>query len=356
MSKAYFSVLLPLALVSHFATAQVPVAVPIEQQNQFRPMVGGGPNDPPVVPGDVGPPGALQAQQQQQIEQARAQMAARQAAINTPNVGRNTKDPSALLQQFMSMFNGGGKGGKAVPDPYLPNGQPNPAFDEYIRGGGSVPSGTVESNNNFVSQPGGKELDQEYSSMCKYSLANANKNFAGWNCNTPTKDRMTCMVCNLFYEAGVEPAEGQVAVGRSSLRRLMSKQYAAEGEGLCDVVYRKSRVKSGRWVAQYSWTLENKNHVLPAGANLNRVVASAKASFCAGPNEFTNYFAPSIVNPAWNQSGPCTQPPRRLYPGPTGGHQFCKIGGNMDRRIEEVMASEGARAYSGSAEDTTTDR
>lgn len=341
-----FFVLSLLLVASHFATAAdtLPqVAAPPAASNTFQPS-----GQPQPLPGDFGPPGAAQAQitaqaQQTALVQQQAQLwAAQQAALQKPNIGSKASNPSAILSALMNMFSGPGKTSAAqVPEPYLPNGQINPEFESYVRGGGQLPSNDYEYSDHFKPNYNRPEVKITPSEMCKYPVANAKKNFAGHNCNERTNDRMTCMVCNIFYEAGVEPQEGQIAVGQSSLRRLFSS-YANPGEGLCKVVYRiTTSRRSGAKVAQYSWVLENKNHTLPAGRALDRVVDSALKSFCAGPSEFTNYFAPSIVNPSWNKTGECATGKRAHYGGPTGGHIFCAINGRINRSVAEVMASEG---------------
>lgn len=356
MSK--FPSLWALLAVSHFATAQnLPqVAAPPGASLQFQQLPQTQPGAP-AMPSDLGPPGAYeasmaqqQAQQQAYVQQQAQAWAAQQAALQKPNVGKKTQDPSAILNALMGMF-GGGTGGKSVPNPYLPNGQINPEFESYVRGGGQLPSSEYQYSDNFKPDYNRSEVKITPSEMCKYPVANAKKNFAGHNCDERVNDRMTCMVCNIYYEGNDEPPEGQVAIGRSSLRRLFSS-YANPGEGLCKVVYRTTRSKrTGAIVAQYSWVHEKKNHVLKAGKALDRVVDSALKAFCAGPSEFTNYFAPSIVDPPWNRTGECATGPRKHYPGPTGGHQFCTINGRINRSVAEVMASEGVSLSRASSDD-----
>lgn len=358
MSK--FLILWSLAAVSHFATAQnqLPqVAAPPGATLQFQQAPGQALTTPQPVPSDLGPPGAYdatvaqqQAAQQAYVQQQARAWAAQQSALQKPNIGKNTQDPGSIMNALMGMF-GGGTGGKSVPNPYLPNGQINPEFQSYVQGGGQLPANEYEYSNNFKPDYNRAEVKISPSEMCKYPVANAKKNFAGHNCDERSKDRMTCMVCNIYFEGNDEPPDGQIAIGRSSLRRLFSS-YANPGEGLCQVVYRQTRSKrTGALVGQYSWTHEKKDHTLKAGKALDRVVDSALKAFCAGPSEFTNYFAPSIVNPDWNRSGECATGPRKYYPGPTGGHQFCSIRGAVNRSVAEVMASEGVSLSHASSDD-----
>ncbi len=364
MTKSILAAVISLTFVSISTSAQTtPITATPAASESFKPMVNPQDTQAAPLPGDFGPPGAVQqqqqattAQQQALLQQQAAAYAAQQAALQRPNINSNSKKPADILAAFMSMFNGQGANGKGgVPNPYLPNGEINPAFQDYVQGGGKLPTKDYEYSDGFSPDYSRKEVKIAPSEICKYPLANANKNFAGHDCNERSNDRMTCMVCNLYFEAGVEPQAGQIAVGRSSIRRLFSS-YANPGEGLCKVVYRITRSRSsGARVAQYSWVIENKNHVLPAGEDLNRVMDSARKAFCAGPNEFTNYFAPKIVNPAWNrEAGECRDGVRQHFPGPTGGHQFCRINGTINRSVAEVMASEGVSLASGSASETSS--
>ena len=55
-----------------------------------------------------------------------------------------------------------------------------------------------------------------------------------------------CLARNVFYEAGVEPKEGKIAVAQVTYNRLKEGKW---GSNLCNVVYAK---------AQFSWTLSAK--------------------------------------------------------------------------------------------------
>lgn len=63
-----------------------------------------------------------------------------------------------------------------------------------------------------------------------------------------------CLAKNVFFEAGVEPLIGKIAVAQVTLNRLMSNRW---GKSICEVVYKK---------AQFSWTLvQNKRTETPKG-------------------------------------------------------------------------------------------
>jgi spore germination cell wall hydrolase CwlJ-like protein len=69
-----------------------------------------------------------------------------------------------------------------------------------------------------------------------------------------TKNDLTCLAENVYYEAGVEPVEGKYAVAQVTLNRLRTKHW---GKNICSVVHAK---------AQFSWTL-NKHRAKPEGTH-----------------------------------------------------------------------------------------
>ena len=168
----------------------------------------------------------------------------------------------------------------------------------------------------------------------------APSDLAGYNCNNRNqKDAMTCMVCNIVYEACDEPDAAKEMLGRSVMTRVMSSAYP---NTVCKTVYQNN----GR-VAQYSWIFENKNHTLKAGGCLNASVAAAKKALKEGPNGYTNYYAYNLVHPNWANSGTC-----KPTVGPSGevnesssskrsGHIFQCIGATQDRKYDQWLAAEG---------------
>lgn len=55
-----------------------------------------------------------------------------------------------------------------------------------------------------------------------------------------------CLARNIYWEAGVEPMVGKIAVGTVTLNRVLTNRW---GKHVCDVVYSK---------AQFSWTKERR--------------------------------------------------------------------------------------------------
>lgn len=61
-----------------------------------------------------------------------------------------------------------------------------------------------------------------------------------------TANDVDCLARNIYYEAGIEPAEGKYAVAQVTLNRLKTGYW---GKNICKVVYAK---------AQFSWTLKKR--------------------------------------------------------------------------------------------------
>jgi len=225
--------------------------------------------------------------------------------------------------------------------------------------GGGAGSNPMSSMGNMMSNGGAGNQSpynpaQRYSSFAPTEPAHAMDGFyggysgtdkapsdlAGYNCNNRNqKDAMTCMVCNIVYEACDEPDAAKEMLGRSVMTRVMSSAYP---NTVCKTVYQNN----GR-VAQYSWIFENKNHTLKAGGCLNASVAAAKKALKEGPNGYTNYYAYNLVHPNWANSGTC-----KPTVGPSGevnesssskrsGHIFQCIGATQDRKYDQWLAAEG---------------
>jgi len=74
---------------------------------------------------------------------------------------------------------------------------------------------------------------------------------------TPIKlpeEDLYCLQRNVFFEAGIEPYEGKIAVAQVTLNRLEARRW---GQSVCDVVFAH---------AQFSWTLwQSKRNKTPSG-------------------------------------------------------------------------------------------
>lgn len=74
---------------------------------------------------------------------------------------------------------------------------------------------------------------------------------------TPSADdeEINCLALNIYHEARGEPERGRYAVAWVTVNRMQSAQFP---DTVCEVVYQKSQNRRTlRWVAQFSWTLQN---------------------------------------------------------------------------------------------------
>ncbi len=166
----------------------------------------------------------------------------------------------------------------------------------------------------------------------------ANGAIPGHYCSKNDTDRLTCMACNIYFEARGESHRGQVEVGQTVMARLFSRAYADRNTTTCGIVYQHR---------QYSWTEDGISNALPEDPNnpaLRAAVAAAREALEKGPGAYTNYFAIAGMTtgrpPGWAAPGtPCGD---SLVP--IGNHQFCNIQGTMNRPQSEVLAAEGGSA------------
>ncbi len=111
-----------------------------------------------------------------------------------------------------------------------------------------------------------------------------------------SQNEFECLARNIFYEAGVEPWEGKIAVAQVTYNRLgMRKSW----DNICKVVYAK---------AQFSWTLDkNKKYGKPSGPLWRESLQAAK-DFVDGIRlpeleGSDHYYQPYLINkPTWAHS------------------------------------------------------
>jgi hypothetical protein len=151
---------------------------------------------------------------------------------------------------------------------------------------------------------------------------------SGYNCNEKSKSLVICSVCNAFYEANGQPDKGIQAVAQVVLTRAYSTAYKPN---VCELVYDKS----AQGIAQFSWTVDNKNHTLPnGGPALESIVKNVIIGLESGPNGKSNYLNPEILNklPSWYLSSMCNSSKERI-----AQHVFCNIDGKNDRTLTEFQ-------------------
>lgn len=73
--------------------------------------------------------------------------------------------------------------------------------------------------------------------------------------NAKEKKEIDCLTENIYYEAGFEPEDGQIAVGLVTLNRVKSKVFH---NTVCGVVHQKTTFID-KVVCQFSWLCENKS-------------------------------------------------------------------------------------------------
>lgn len=100
-----------------------------------------------------------------------------------------------------------------------------------------------------------------------------------------------CLARNIFYEAGIEPYQGKIAVAQVTINRVgMRKRW----DSICKVVYAK---------AQFSWTLDPKKKYTKPKGPLWEASQKAAHDFLQG-NELkalqdSDHYHADYVKPKW---------------------------------------------------------
>lgn len=111
---------------------------------------------------------------------------------------------------------------------------------------------------------------------------------------TVTKRERECLTRNIYFESGVEPLTGKIAVAQVTFNRLRTGRW---GNDVCKVVHAKS---------QFSWTLDKKKlSEKPTGKLWEESVLAAD-KFLNGArisylDHSTHYHADWIDTPKWAQ-------------------------------------------------------
>jgi spore germination cell wall hydrolase CwlJ-like protein len=106
-----------------------------------------------------------------------------------------------------------------------------------------------------------------------------------------TARERTCLIRNVFYEAGAEPHEGKIAVAQVTWNRLRS---GAWGRDLCGVIHAPN---------QFSWTLDPVKRNRPLNGAQVAAVQIAVDEFLSGMRvsklKNATHFHATYVNPRW---------------------------------------------------------
>ncbi len=109
---------------------------------------------------------------------------------------------------------------------------------------------------------------------------------------TLSNEEKKCLAKNIFFEAGIEPIEGKIAVAQVIMNRLETKRW---GDNVCSVVYARK---------QFSWTLEKKKVNEKPSGPLWKESMSALEKFIqcyriVGLENSRHYHADYIKKPYW---------------------------------------------------------
>ena len=108
------------------------------------------------------------------------------------------------------------------------------------------------------------------------------------------KNDVECLARNIYYEAGVEPITGKIAVGNITVNRVKTKYW---GTHICDVVYAKD---------QFSWTKERKRAWVSlkgrAWADSKAAAEAVLSGLKVKQLDSALYYHADYVKPAWRDT------------------------------------------------------
>ena len=114
--------------------------------------------------------------------------------------------------------------------------------------------------------------------------------------------QLDCLAKNIYYEAGMEPFEGKVAIAQVVINRTESGQFPRD---ICQVVYQKNVVYD-KVLCQFSWYCENASAIKPRNAAVYH-----ESELVARQVLLENFRLPSLtkalyfhgkqINPKWDR-------------------------------------------------------
>ena len=117
----------------------------------------------------------------------------------------------------------------------------------------------------------------------------------------PTQREITCLTENIYFEAGNESKNGQIAVALVTMNRLAVGHY---GNDICGVVHQRTR-----YTCQFSWVCDanitNKRLTIKNTSLYNETKEVAMLVFFNYENmqditKGATYYHADYVNPGWN--------------------------------------------------------
>lgn len=114
--------------------------------------------------------------------------------------------------------------------------------------------------------------------------------------------QLECLARNIYYEAGVEPFEGKVAVAQVTLNRVESGLFPSD---VCQVVYQKNTIYQ-KTVCQFSWYCDRPARLRPIDQRVyEESMAVAKKVLLEGFRlpSLTDalFYHADYVNPGWKK-------------------------------------------------------
>jgi spore germination cell wall hydrolase CwlJ-like protein len=121
--------------------------------------------------------------------------------------------------------------------------------------------------------------------------------------DVPEKE-IKCLADNIYFEAKSEPLEGKMAVAEVTLNRVEHPQYP---KTVCGVVWQQNKDRrTGRKVAQFSWTLDGRPDVPKSKETYQEIYALAEEillygmdSAIVGPQAL--FYHATYVKPRWSR-------------------------------------------------------
>lgn len=120
--------------------------------------------------------------------------------------------------------------------------------------------------------------------------------------NDVPKREIECLAQNIYFEAKNEPYEGQLAVAQVTLNRVEHPEYP---KTVCGVVWQQNRDRrTGRRVAQFSWTLDRRSDVPKNKTDYEEAYALAEEVLLYGVESAmigtqVIFYHANYVNPRW---------------------------------------------------------
>lgn len=119
--------------------------------------------------------------------------------------------------------------------------------------------------------------------------------------DVPPKE-VKCLADNIYFEAKSEPYEGQLAVAQVTLNRVEHPQYP---KTVCGVVWQQNKDRrTGRKVAQFSWTLDGRSDVPKSKSGYEQAYAVAEEVLLYGTQSAiigtdALFYHANYVKPRW---------------------------------------------------------